>query len=475
MAGRIVLRSGLIVTRGSHAICKLPGNSIRNVRGISYMGGNRNILELQKRGLIESIFPNEGVSELTEKLKSNHQSVYCGFDPTAKSLHVGNLLPMVALLHCQRSGHDAIALLGRATAQIGDPSGKTKERPQLDMNTIEENMTGIKENIERIVKNHKEYFTGDKIELGKMHIVDNSTWYEKHNIIEFLSTFGRHFRMGPLLSRTSVQKRLSSSEGMSLTEFTYQVFQSYDWLHLYKEYNCTIQIGGNDQIGNIHSGHELISRSEGAPVYGLTVPLITTLAGDKLGKTAGNAVWLNPYLTSPFEFYQYFLRFQDGEVEKYLKLFTFLTDGDIEIMMKNHWEKPELREAQRSLAELVTMLVHGKEGLDIARKCTEVLYNKNAQILQEMNEDQIVQLSQNTDNAKLAWNSSLTLKDVCMKIKCFGRKVDAERIIRGGGLYVNQERVTDPELILVRNEHVLPTNRTLIRVGKKAFYLITWV
>eukprot|EP00058_Branchiostoma_floridae_P009893 XP_002595381.1 hypothetical protein BRAFLDRAFT_119005 [Branchiostoma floridae] len=339
-----------------------------------------NILTLHERGIFVDIFPEASI-ELPKLLQSGPQCVYCGFDPTADSLHIGNLLAIIGLLHCQRAGHNTIALIGGATARIGDPSGRSKEREELDLDQLQTNIRGIESTLQRVCKNHQQDIWRSPKELPPLRIENNSSWYRQQSVVEFMSTVGRHFRMGTMLGRTSVQTRLKSAEGMSLTEFTYQMFQAYDFLHLHREYRCLIQLGGSDQMGNMMSGHDLVRKVTGKEVYAITVPLVTTTSGEKLGKTAGNAVWLSRDKTSPFELYQFFIRQPDSIMESYLKLFTFLSMTEIADIMRKHSNHPENRLAQKKLAEQVTILVHGVSGLDFALCCRPCIYDCTVNIM----------------------------------------------------------------------------------------------
>lgn len=293
-------------------------------------------------------------------MNQSPQCIYAGFDPTADSLHVGNLLVLMNLLHWQRGGHQVLALVGGATGLIGDPSHRTKERDLLQQDVIDKNIRGIEKNIRTIFENHEKYFYEQKeFPLKPVTVVNNIEWYKNVNVIDFIRSVGRHFRMGTMLIKTSVESRLKSDTGMSFTEFTYQIFQAYDWLCLLNKHNCRFQVGGSDQLGNITAGHELISRTAKKEVFGLTLPLITAEGGKKFGKSLGNAVWLAPEKSSSFSLYQFFIRTTDSDVENYLKLFTFLPLNYIKQLMIEHKEQPELRKAQKKLAENVTLLVHG--------------------------------------------------------------------------------------------------------------------
>ncbi|XP_050394741.1 tyrosine--tRNA ligase, mitochondrial [Patella vulgata] len=432
-----------------------------------------NLLDLQGRGIFQHIYPEKSLNELSKRL-SAPQCIYCGFDPTADSLHIGNLLAIIALIHGQRYGHNVIALVGGATAQVGDPSGKTKDRIPLDIHDVERNVEKIGENLQRIFNNHKTLlWENTHKSLHNVRIENNIHWYKDKNVVDFLSIVGRKFRMGPMLSKHSVQSRLSSEEGMSFTEFTYQIFQSFDWFQLYQKYNCRIQIGGTDQLGNILAGHDFIEKQIDDRVFGLTVPLVTTTAGNKLGKTAGNAVWLDPLKTSQYELYQYFLNVSDDEVEKYLKLFTFLSDDDIMNILKIQENTPDQRPAQKKLAEQVTLLVHGATGLQMAKIWTEALFQNSVEKLSQLSEDEL-KYAPVSLVTELPLQDDMTVKDMCMKIKCFRVEADAVRIIKNGGVYINHRRVTESSL-LKHGTDILPNKLTLIRIGKKNFYIVKWI
>lgn len=440
-----------------------------------YMTTKSNILKLHERGVFQNVFPEEKSPDLHHALTSSPQTIYCGFDPTADSLHIGNLLTLVGLLHCQSAGHQCIAVIGGATGLIGDPSGKTTERDAVTQEIIEQNVAGIKGNIEKIFVNYDSYFNRTKKKLLPVIILNNSSWYSDWNVISFFATFGRLFRMGTLLSRQSIQSRLQSPQGINLSEFAYQAFQAYDWYHLYKNYNCTIQIGGNDQLGNMVSGYELIKRISNRAVFGLTMPLVTDTAGNKLGKTAGNAVWLSEEKTSPFDLYQFYIRLPDADVEKYMKLYTFLSDDEIFSIISKHKENPEKRIAQKCLAEEVVTLVHGEPGLHIAQRCTDALYSGTAEALARLSSAELSLLFKEATTVELFLEPGTRVFDVVMKAKCFRHESDAERVIRAGGVYVNNRRIADSNCVMLPGDHILPNNLTLIRIGKKNYYLIKWI
>ncbi|CAH1100266.1 unnamed protein product [Psylliodes chrysocephalus] len=436
---------------------------------------NRNILKLKERGMFEDIFPDNAANTVTDVLNACPQTVYAGFDPTANSLHVGNLLILINLLHWQRGGHQPIAVVGGATAKIGDPSGRSTEREQLAKSFVNENIQGLVKNITTIFNNHEKYLWKNNESLKPVRILNNESWYQVMSPIELIGGAGRHLRMGTLLSRSSVQSRLQSASGMSFTEFSYQLFQAYDWLHLFKNYQCSFQVGGNDQMGNIMSGHELISKDCNKPVYGLTLPLVTTEIGDKFGKSAGNAVWLDEKKTSEFTFYQFWIRQPDSEVEKFLKLFTFDTIGSISDLMRQHKEKPELRLPQKRLAEQVTLLVHGEDGLVKAKKASEALYEGNVVVIGEMNPKEVSQLFHGATIVEILPEAGQSILDLTMKVGCFPTKQDATRIISAGGFYINQQRVNNPSEVINLDVQRLKNNISLLRVGKRNYYIVKWL
>ncbi|CAL8320853.1 unnamed protein product [Gadus morhua 'NCC'] len=436
------------------------------------------LLSLNKRGVLKESFPEDAAhDQLARVLESGGQTVYCGFDPTADSLHVGNLLAIIGLLHFRSAGHHVLAVIGGATAQIGDPSGKTSERERISADTLEGNTHSIRESIQRIFTNHELNFhdSSAKKKMGTVTVLNNMSWYKDWNVVGFLSEAGRHFRMGTMLSRHSVQSRLKSEDGMSLTEFTYQVFQAYDFYHLNQIYGCKIQLGGSDQLGNLMSGHEYIRKVCGEEVFGLTLPLVTSSVGDKLGKTAGNAVWLNRERTTPFELYQYFLRQPDNIVERYLKLFTFLPLGEVQGLIEQQRLDPGKRLAHKRLAAEVTKLVHGKEGLESAKRCTNALYNSSVQALEQMSEEELQELFHQAPFHELLLEPGSTVMDVCRRVQAVPDGPKGYRMVTEGAVWINHTRSDKPEQVLIPKVHVLSNGLSLLRVGKKNFYIIKWL
>ncbi|XP_063240808.1 tyrosine--tRNA ligase, mitochondrial isoform X1 [Bacillus rossius redtenbacheri] len=413
--------------------------------------------------------------EIVDLLKRGDQCVYAGFDPTADSLHVGNLLVLVNLLHWQRAGHRVVVLLGGATGLIGDPSGRSSARPALSEEEVERNTRAIRDNVERIFSNHRRFLWTPNVDLPEVRFVNNLEWYGSLSAVRLVATAGRHARMAAMLSRHSVQARLSSEAGMSFAEFCYQLFQAYDWLELARRWGCRFQVGGSDQMGNMVSGHDLVSRVAGTPVYALTVPLVTTEAGDKFGKSAGNAVWLDPGRTSPFELYQFLVRVRDSDVERMLKLFTFKPLASVAALMELHQAQPEQRTAQKRLAEQVTLLVHGEEGLRSAREVSAALYEGSLEALARLSTAAMGQVLRGAELRELPLRAGATVLDVAMQARCFPSEGDARRIIGAGGFYVNHQRACNTEEVLSRAAHVLPNNVTLLRVGKKNYYIVKWL
>uniref|UniRef100_A0A8C5IFQ6 Tyrosine--tRNA ligase n=1 Tax=Junco hyemalis TaxID=40217 RepID=A0A8C5IFQ6_JUNHY len=432
-----------------------------------------------ERGLFQEVFPAQSAEEQLPALLEPGRpplAAYCGFDPTADSLHVGHLLPVMALLNFQRAGHDVIAVVGGATAQLGDPSGRERAREPLPAERVRAQARALRAGLERLFGNHRELFWEPGAgRLGRAALLDNARWLGREPLLRFLGGAAGRLRMGTLLSRQSCQARLHSAEGMSLAEFLYPALQAYDFLYLHRHHGCRIQLGGHDQMGNIMSGYELVTKMTGAEVFGITVPLITSTTGDKLGKTAGNAVWLNREKTSPFELYQFFVRQQDNVVEKYLKLFTFLPLEEIAHIMEMHAKEPEKWGPQKRLAAEVTKLVHGREGLESAKRCTKALYHSSVEALEEMSDQELQELFRQATSAELLLEAGMTVLDLCRKANAIPDGPSGYRKITDGGVSINGNRVTNPETVLILGQHILKNGVSLLRVGKKNYYIIKWL
>lgn len=412
---------------------------------------------LRERGFIEAV-----TSEELRNFADKPLNVYCGFDPTSDSLHLGNMVAIMGLAWFQRYGHKPVAIVGGATGMIGDPSGKAKERNLLDEETLAKNLLGIRKNLETILD-----VTTDNAPV----ILNNYDWFKNFSFIEFLRDIGKHFRVGPMLAKDSVRARLNSEEGMSFTEFSYQLLQGYDFLHLYKNYNVTLQLGGSDQWGNITAGTDLVRKVLGVSVHGMTFPLLTKSDGQKFGKTEKGAIWLSPEKLSPYEFYQHLIRISDDDVIKFMKVLTFMEIEEIQryesMMLKDDYIP---NTAQKKLAEEITRLVHGEENLQRALSATlaaapGALAELNAETLQSIAADLP---SKKMSMSKLA---GAKLIDVIVDIGMQPSKGAVRRLIQGGGVYLNNNPIQDVDYILSEID-LIDGKMLLIAIGKKNKMLV---
>lgn len=413
----------------------------------------KNILELlEERGFIDQM-----TSEELIQLTARPIRLYLGFDPTADSLHLGNLVGIVALKWFQMYGHTCFALLGGATGRIGDPSGKSVERPLLDEAALEKNVASLKQFFDRT--------------LPGIEVINNQDWLGSFGLIEFLRDVGKYFRVGTMLSKESVRLRMESEEGLSFTEFSYQILQGYDFYHLGKNRSVSLQLGGSDQWGNIIAGIEFNRKMGGEPLYGLTFPLLTRSDGKKFGKSEGGAVWLSPERLSPYHFYQYLFRVPDADVIRLLKMLTFLDLSEIhsiENEMKGTSYIPNM--AQKRLAEEVTRFIHGKEGLQSALIVTEGV-SPGSEV--SLSRESLDQLAQEMGCIDLAESEVIGQKfsDLAARIQLSPSKSEAVRLIKNGGAYLNNERVSDPQL-LIRVDHLIEGRYLVISAGKKKRLLV---
>jgi tyrosyl-tRNA synthetase len=412
--------------------------------------------QLDARGMIEQVTDR---AALDQRLATPGQSIYVGFDPTADSLHVGHLLPALMLSRFQRAGHRPIVVVGGATGMIGDPSGRSAERQLLTIETIRENASKVAAQLSRFVD-----FTGSNAAV----MVNNHDWTGNVSYLDFLRDTGKHFTVNYMLAKESVRRRLEDREhGISYTEFSYMLLQAFDFLHLHAAEGCTIQAGGSDQWGNITAGCELIRRVRGAEAFGITFPLLATASGEKFGKSAGNAIWLDPARTSPYQFYQYWIRTDDRDVERFLKLFTFLGDQEIADLVAG---PPEQRAAQRKLAEEVTRIVHGEESLQQAMKASEVLFGGDMTGLGDRDLADIFADVPSFSIGRAALDAGLKLTDAMVVSGAAKSKGEAARLIAGGGVYVNNARVSAVDMQL-RGENLASESMLVLRVGKKNYFL----
>lgn len=417
-----------------------------------------NILQdLEFRGLINQQTDAEGLKELLEK---ESVKLYCGFDPTADSLHIGHMLPILILRRFQQAGHQPIALVGGATGLIGDPSGKKAERTLNEKETVAFFSERIKEQLSNFLDFNKEG--------NPATIANNYDWIGSLDLITFLRDIGKNFGLNYMLAKDTVASRLET--GISFTEFSYMILQSYDFLNLYQTHGCRLQIGGSDQWGNITAGLELIRKSEeDAKAFGLTVPLVTKSDGTKFGKTEGGAVWLDPEKTTPYEFYQFWINTDDRDVVKYLKYFTFLSHEEILELEKQVAEAPEKREAQKALASEMTKLVHGAPALEQAIKISAALFSGS---VAELTAAEIEQGFKDVPSVERSVEDAL-LVDVLVESKISPSKRQAREDITNGAVYVNGERTQELDYMVTEKDRI-EGKFTIIRRGKKKYFLIRY-
>lgn len=416
---------------------------------------------LEERGLLESLTSDNLRS--ASSTSNSTLKVYCGFDPTAESLHLGNLLGIIVLSWFQRCGHKAVALIGGATARIGDPSGKSLERPELDVDTLEKNTLGITNTLTRI-------FNMNMNLNNSIVVMNNYDWWKEFRLLDFLKQVGRYARVGTMIAKESVKKRLESEQGMSYTEFSYQLLQGYDFLYLFKNEGVNVQIGGSDQWGNITAGTELIRKilqpQDGAEAHGLTFPLLLKSDGTKFGKSEDGAIWLSPSFLSPYKFYQYFFSVPDADVIRFLRILTFLDLDEIDELEKE-MKRPGYvpNTAQRRLAEEVTRFVHGEDGLSEALKATEAL-RPGAET--KLDWKTIEGIAEDVPSCSLAYDQvlNLSLVDLSVSAGLLESKSSARRLLKQGGLYLNNCRV-DTENKRIEPEDIVDGKVLLLSAGKK--------
>lgn len=418
------------------------------------------IQELKDREL----FHNSTDEELLTK-HFNEQSVtfYTGYDPTASSLHVGSLLQLITMKRLQDVGHRPVLLVGGGTGMIGDPSGKSAERQLLDEETLRENVEGIRNQAMR-------FLDFESAQNGAL-VVNNGDWLGKLSLIEFLRDTGKHFSVNAMMAKDSVRSRLENREqGISFTEFSYQLLQAYDFMHLFDEHKCTLQLGGSDQWGNITAGIDLIRRRRSAQSFGLTIPLVTTASGTKFGKTEAGTIWLDAERTSPYHFYQFWLRTEDADVIKYLKKFTFLSMEEITELEKIHLDNPGARQASRVLAKEMTLLVHGQAGLDSALRATEAFFGGD---LKTLTEKELEAVFSDIDSTQIPAGSlvEMSIADLLAETKMTKSKGEGRRLVTGGGIYINNERCESPDR-MISTQDVLAGRFLVLRSGKKKYHLV---
>lgn len=420
------------------------------------------VAELKWRGMIHDIMPGT-----EEELKKGMTSAYVGFDPTADSLHIGNLVPIMTLMHFQRCGHKPVALVGGATGMVGDPSGKSSERNLLDETTLNHNLICVKRQLESFLS-----FEG----ANAAEVVNNYDWFKEFNFLDFIREVGKHISINYMMAKDSVKNRLET--GMSFTEFSYQLVQGYDFYWLWKNKNVKIQLGGSDQWGNIVTGTELIRRKGQGEAFALTTPLITKADGSKFGKSEGGNIWLDPEKTSPYKFYQYWINSSDEDVIKYIKIFSTKSKEEIEALIATHEEATHLRSLQKALAEEITERVHSKADLAMTIKASSILFGKSTtEDLAEIDEKTLLQVFEGVPQTTISKaqyeavaNVTELLSDATGGI-VFPSKGEARRMIKGGGVSINKTKLESENA--EANFDLLQNKFLLVQKGKKNYYLIT--
>jgi len=422
--------------------------------------------ELKWRGMLHDVMPGT-----EEQLQKEMTSAYIGFDPTSDSLHVGSFAQIMLLKRFQMAGHKPVALIGGATGMIGDPSGKSQERNLLNEESLTKNLNGIKKQLSK-------FLDFDSGESNAAVMVNNYDWMKDFTFLEFIRDIGKHITVNYMMAKDSVKKRLSSESkaGMSFTEFTYQLVQGFDFLWLYENMNCKLQMGGSDQWGNITTGTELIRRKVSGEAFALTIPLITKADGGKFGKTEHGNVWLDPEKTTPYQFYQFWLNTSDEDAEKYIKVFTMLGREEIKALVAEHREAPHRRILQKKLAEEVTTMVHSQEEYEMAVEASQILFGKGtAEQLRKLNESTFLAVFEGVPQfqiSKAELVGGINVIDLLAeKTEVFPSKGELRRTIKGNGLSINKEKVTNPDLNIETN-HLIGGKYILAQKGKKNYFLI---
>lgn len=423
------------------------------------------IEELRWRGMIHDVMP--GTEEM---LNREMVSAYVGIDPTADSLHIGHLVGIMMLKHLQLCGHKPIVLIGGATGMIGDPSGKSEERNLLDEPTLRKNQEGLTRQISRLLD-------FDESMPNYAIAVNNYDWMKDYSFLAFIRDIGKHITVNYMMAKDSVKKRLTgeAGDGMSFTEFTYQLVQGYDFLYLYNNYNCKLQMGGSDQWGNITTGTELIRRKAGGEAFALTCPLITKADGSKFGKTESGNVWLDAEKTSPYKFYQFWLNTSDTDAEKYIKIFTLYSKEEIENLISSHQEAPHLRILQKALARDLTIRIHSEGDYQSAIDASDILFGKGTtETLKNLSEDVLLSVFEGVPQFEISLSQlqeGINLVDLTAEATAiFSSKGEARRMLKDGGIQLNKEKMTDD--IKITSDNLLNNRYLLIQKGKKNYYLL---
>ena len=420
------------------------------------------IEELRWRGLIQDIIPGT-----EDELVKEPVTAYVGFDPTADSLHIGSLIPIIVLVHFQKFGHKPIALVGGATGMVGDPSGKSEERNLLSKEILDKNVAAVKQQLSKFLD-----FNSDRANAAEM--VNNYDWFSNISFLDFIRDVGKHISVNYMMAKDSVKKRLEGENGMSFTEFTYQLVQGYDFYWLYQHKNCKLQFGGSDQWGNIVTGTELIRRKSGGEAFAFTCPLLTKSDGSKFGKTEKGNIWLDAAKTSPYTFYQFWLNTADADAERFLKVFTFLSEKEINDLVERHKGNEHQRILQKKLAEELTCLVHSGTDYEFAVKASTILFNNDtAEILKELTEDQLLQVMEGVPSVEIEAQQleELDLVSLLAETKILPSKGEAKKMLTGGGIFINKEKALSADEKITADK-LLNDKYVLIQKGKKNYYLL---
>ena len=422
------------------------------------------IEELEWRGMIHTIMPGA-----KEQLEKEMTTAYLGIDPTADSLHIGHLVGVMILKHFQMCGHRPVALVGGATGMIGDPSGKSQERNLLDERTLRRNQEAIKRQLARLID-----FDSDAPNAALL--VNNYDWMKEFSFLDFIRDIGKLITVNYMMAKDSVKKRFSGEgDGMSFTEFSYQLVQGYDFMHLYEKYGCRIQLGGSDQWGNITTGTELIRRKLGGEAYAITCPLITKADGTKFGKTESGNVWLDARYTSPYKFYQFWLNVSDDDAKRYIRIFTLLDRETIENLTAEHDAAPHLRILQRRLAEEITVMIHSREEYDKAVEASQILFGgATSEALRRLDESTLLQVFEGVPQFAVARTQlGMPFVDLCAAAtRIFASKGECRKMVQGGGVSLNKEKVADA-MRPVTEADLIAGKYLLVQRGKKNYYLVT--
>ena len=419
------------------------------------------IEELRWRGMIRDIMPGT-----EEQLDKEMTTAYIGFDPTAESLHIGSLVPILLLVHLQGAGHKPIALVGGATGMVGDPSGKSEERNLLDEATLARNIAGVKSQLEK-------FLDFDPTKPNAAEMANNYDWFKNISFIDFLRDTGKHITVNYMMAKDSVKKRIEGEVGMSYTEFAYQLMQGYDFYWLYKNKNCKLQMGGSDQWGNITTGTELVRRKAGGEAFAFTCPLITKADGTKFGKTESGNVWLDPNRTSPYQFYQFWLNASDEDATNWIKIFTFLSQNEIDAILKEHQKDAGKRILQKRLAEEVTVFVHGKEEYEKAIEITQKLFAGQSTPAESLSIEDLEGMDGvvKSDFTKQKIETGIDIVSLLAETGIFPSKGEARKMVQSGGVSVNRKKVEDVQMI-INQALLLHDKYLLVQKGKKNYYLV---